>query len=58
MMAQVVLDKAGDEEIAVIIAWLHAQLEVLTRGFAGLDKEVWPELFFEKSIGRSLVDQQ
>ena len=40
MVAQVVFHEAGDEVIAVIVAWLHAQLQGLARGLAGRDQEL------------------
>ena len=36
MMFQVVVDEAGDEEIAVIVARLQAQRQRMSRQFGGL----------------------
>ena len=38
MVAQVVLDKGRDEVIAVVVTFLHAQLQGVVAGDAGLFK--------------------
>ena len=58
MVAQVVVDKALDEVVAVVVAWLAAQLQRLADagagGFKGFGKEL---LFDEKFVRQALVDQ-
>ena len=57
MVTQVVSHEALDEVIAVVVAGLHTQLEVLTRILAGLDQEIGFELQLQELVGAALVDQ-
>src|SRR5512138_2175097 len=58
VVAQVVLDEALDEVVAVVVVGLHAQLEALARFFAGFDQLVGQQLLAEEGILDPLVDEQ
>src|SRR3546814_7502183 len=58
VVAQVVLDEALDEIVAVVVVGLHAQLEALAGLLAGADKLVGQELLAEEGVLHALVDEQ
>ncbi|MNC57352.1 hypothetical protein D3C75_1070090 [compost metagenome] len=57
MMAQVFIDKAGDEVVAVVITWLQAQLKGVTRSLRRLDQYLGLELVFEEIVAIPLIHQ-
>src|SRR6185437_6712439 len=57
MKSQVVLDECRNEEIAVVVAALQAQVQRNARSHARILEQIGPELTLEKRIARSLIDQ-
>jgi hypothetical protein len=58
MEAQVFLDEAGDEEIAVVVALAQVQFQRHAGALAGFAQQFGLELGFEKRVGHALVDPQ
>lgn len=57
-MAQVIVDEAGDEVVAMVVAWLQAQLQGMPNGGTGLPQPLGLQLLDEKAVGFALIDQQ
>lgn len=57
MMPQVVFNKAGDEEIAVVVTGLHPQCQRMPRRFRRLNQRFGLELVGEKVIAITLIHQ-
>ena len=57
MVSQVIIDKAGDEVIAVVIALLHSNFQGVMGADAGLLEAAGFQFFTEKFILCTLVDQ-
>ena len=57
-MAQVLVDEAGDEVVAVVVTRLQAQRERVAGGGASGAQGLGAELFGEKTVGFALVHQQ
>ena len=56
-MAQVILDERADEEIAVVIAGLHAQRQRMTRRLRCGDQRLRLQLRLQEAVAVTLVDQ-
>ena len=56
--AQVLLDEAGDEEVAVVVTLAQVQFQCHAGTLAGLAQQFGLELGIEKRVGRALVDPQ
>ena len=57
MMTKVILDEAGNEEIAVVVTRLHAQSQGMTCCFSGLNQSFGLELIDQKIITITLIYQ-
>src|SRR6185437_4848913 len=57
MKSQVVLDECRNEEIAVVVAALQAQVQRDARSRARILEQIGPELALEKWVARSLINQ-
>ena len=57
MVTQVVVDKAGDKEIAVVIPLLYTHLERVMGADAGLFEAAGFQLITEEIVIAALVDQ-
>ena len=58
MPAEVVLDKAGNEEVRVIVAFMHAQRQRYTGFGAGIFQKLRLELAFQELVPDPLIDKQ
>ena len=58
MMAQMVVDKAGDEVVAVVVAGMAVELQGVAGGPAGGFEGCGLELLGEEAVGLALVDPQ
>jgi hypothetical protein len=58
MKSKVVLDKTGDEEVAVVVAFLDPQLERDIASDARLFQQIGFELVIQEWVLASLVDQE
>lgn len=58
MVPKVVVDEAGDEEIAVVVAALAPQLQRMTNGSRGLLQVIRSQLTLQEGVVEPLVDQQ
>ena len=58
VVAQMVFNEGGDEEIAVVIALLHAQIQRVMTGYASLLQGAGFQLIGQEIIFRALVNQQ
>lgn len=56
-MPEMVFDEAGDEEIAVVVTWLHAQGQRVIRSLGRLNQHLGFELVDQKIITIALIDQ-
>lgn len=58
MVVEVIVDEAGDGEIAVVVSGLQTQLQGLACGGGGLGEGLGVQLGLQEGIGRALVHQQ
>src|SRR5687768_15672603 len=57
-MAEVILHERRDEVVRVIVAFVPAQRELLSRRLARFDEELRAQLAFEELVGETLVDEE
>src|ERR1700681_1256992 len=58
MKPEVVFDKTGDEEVAMVVAFLHPQLERDIALNAGLFEQIRLKLVIQERVVGPLVDQE
>ena len=56
-MIQVIINKRGNEEIAVVIAPMHAQVDVMVELFTGICQNIRVQLTVQELIRRALIHQ-
>ena len=57
MMIQVIINKRGNEERAVVIAPMHAQVDVMVELLTGVRQRIRVQLAVQKLVRRALVHQ-
>ena len=57
-MAQVIVDEAGDEIVAVVIARMHTQRQRMPGSRAGVAQFLRLQLLDQETVGLALIDQQ
>jgi hypothetical protein len=57
-MAQVIVDEAGDEVVAVVVTRVHPQAQRMAGSGAGLAQHLGLQLRNQKTVGVALIDQQ
>ena len=57
MVRQVIGHKGRNKEVAVVVAFLHAELDGNGACLASVHQIGWPELLAQKLIGPALIDQ-
>ena len=58
MPAQMILDKGRDEEIGVVVAFLHPQRERNARLPASLFQKLRLQLHLKETVGGALIDEK
>ena len=57
MMVQVIVNERGDKEVAVVIAPMHTQVQVMMKLLTHIGQGIRIQLAVQKLIGRTLVHQ-